>query len=451
MLQDFEGHGYFEGHVQHFNGPSYRIVYSDADIEDVHESEMDAIWLPPPNKKLKADDDDVPAIRVRVSAPRRDLTVKDSLSLWKIQGLEEMKSGWKIPKLPEHLQPSARAIADFFLFMYERQCIWERRNLGMVGPWTANVLLQTRSFCNVYRELDRGTCFFRAKILDLYESLEKWTEEEWLTVVLWASYCYRQVNRIESFQDGFPDINNLPKFVRGMEKTKKNAANGVGVSFFSCAHQTTNFRQYELNLKMVAKKDGALLKSVVNIILNAKENLWECHKAARKLPGIGPFFGWQILCDLEESRCLQFDGSFVELGPGAKDGLQKIFPEPTGRELRLAQELVKHQSIVYEALGLSFPYWEGKALTLKEVEHALCEYSKFKRGVTDNAKTTMREFQSRTAMDLDKQCSRRCEEPSADGMFCDTCLLFFCNKCVHIPFQTSASWICYRCHLITAP
>jgi hypothetical protein len=33
---------------------------------------------------------------------------------------------------------------------------------------------------------------------------------------------------------------------------------------------------------------------------------------------VGPFFGWQILCDLEESRCLKFDDSFCELGPGAK-------------------------------------------------------------------------------------------------------------------------------------
>jgi hypothetical protein len=33
---------------------------------------------------------------------------------------------------------------------------------------------------------------------------------------------------------------------------------------------------------------------------------------------VGPFFGWQMLCDLEESRCLKFDDSFCELGPGAK-------------------------------------------------------------------------------------------------------------------------------------
>ena len=30
-------------------------------------------------------------------------------------------------------------------------------------------------------------------------------------------------------------------------------------------------------------------------------------------------------------------------------------------------------------MGLDFPYWKGKLLTLKEIEHGLCEYSKYKR------------------------------------------------------------------------
>jgi hypothetical protein len=131
------------------------------------------------------------------------------------------------------------------------------------------------------------------------------------------------------------------------------------------------------------------------------------------------------------------------------DGLRIIIPvtKSDGRVLQLVQAraLVKHQYLVYQALGITFPYWEGKPLTLKEVEHALCEYSKFRRCGGDAEKSTMRTWQSRSAMDVDQPCSRRCEEPSVDGLFCDTCLLFFCNSCVHIPSQTSTSWICYRC------
>jgi hypothetical protein len=276
----FEGHGSFEGRVKQIDGSTYRIVYSDADTEDVYESEMDQIWLPP-NKKFKAD---VDAPAIKVEAPRCDLTAKDSLSLWKLQNIEEKGAEWRIAGLPKDLKPRSHRIADFFLFMYERHCIWLRRNLGMVVPWSANKLLQTKSCCNVYRELDRGTAFFRAHILDVYESKDEWTKEEWLTVVLWASYCYRQVNRVESFKYGFPDINDLSKFFWSMGKIRQDAANGDGVSFFASAHQTTNFRTYEASLKKVAKDQGALLKSVVERI-SATEDLWEMQQAAEELPG----------------------------------------------------------------------------------------------------------------------------------------------------------------------
>jgi hypothetical protein len=125
---------------------------------------------------------------------------------------------------------------------------------------------------------------FRAHILNVYESKDEWTQEEWLTVVLWASYCYRQVNRVESFKDGFPDINDLSKFFRSMGKIRKDAANGDGVSFFASAHQTTNFRTYEASLKKVAKDNGALLKSVVKQI-SETEDMWEMQQAAETLPG----------------------------------------------------------------------------------------------------------------------------------------------------------------------
>jgi hypothetical protein len=267
--------------VKQINGQTYLIVYSDADMEDVDEFEMDGICVSP-NKKFKANVDVAPT--VQVEAPRCDLTAKDSRSLWKLQNLKEKGAEWKITGLPQSLKPSSHRVADFFLFIYERHCIWVRRNLGMAAPWSANILFQTKSFCNVYRELDRGTAFFRAHILDLYESKDEWKHEEWLTAVLWASYCYRQVNRIESFKDGFPDMNDMSKFFRSMGNIRKDAANGDCVSFFASAHQTTNFRTYEKSLKKVAKDKGALLKRVVERISGTKD-MREMQQAAEELPG----------------------------------------------------------------------------------------------------------------------------------------------------------------------
>ncbi len=74
---------------------------------------MNNIWLAP-NKKFKANVD-VPA--VKVEAPRYDLTAKDSLSLWKLQNLQEKGADWRIAKLPATLKPSSHRIADFFSFI----------------------------------------------------------------------------------------------------------------------------------------------------------------------------------------------------------------------------------------------------------------------------------------------------------------------------------------------
>jgi hypothetical protein len=43
------------------------------------------------------------------------------------------------------------------------------------------------------------------------------------------------------------------------------------------------------------------------------------HPTISSIPySVGPFFGWQILCDLEESMLPKFDDSFCELAPGKR-------------------------------------------------------------------------------------------------------------------------------------
>lgn len=51
-----------------------------------------------------------------------------------------------------------------------------------------------------YRELDRGTCYFRSQILDLWDKYQPVMHQNaWIEKVLWASVCYRIVNKIETF------------------------------------------------------------------------------------------------------------------------------------------------------------------------------------------------------------------------------------------------------------
>jgi hypothetical protein len=47
-------------------------------------------------------------------------------------------------------------------------------------------------------------------------------------------------------------------------------------------------------------------------------------------------------------------------------------------ELELCQQLVQVQDQIYPQ-SMTFPKWRNRNLTLKEIEHALCEFSKYRR------------------------------------------------------------------------
>jgi hypothetical protein len=61
------------------------------------------------------------------------------------------------------------------------------------------------------------------------------------------------------------------------------------------------------------------------------------------------------------------------------DGLNIIFPNEDCQRLTLVRQLVEKQDDIYKCLSIDFPYWYNTKLGLKEIEHALCEYSKFHR------------------------------------------------------------------------
>ena len=109
-----------------------------------------------------------------------------------------------------------------------------------------------------------------------------------------------------------------------------------------------------------------------------------CQTVALTIPNVGDFFAWQILCDLLECKVLGWntDNQWACLGPGAKNGLRRIFClETTRGELkhtRLLRDLChpKGPKSGFARLGLKFPAFLLKELSLKNVENAICEYDK---------------------------------------------------------------------------
>ena len=152
------------------------------------------------------------------------------------------------------------------------------------------------------------------------------------------------------------------------------------------------------------------------------------------------------------------DNQWACLGPGAKNGLRRIFClETTRGELRLTRLLrdlchSKGSKSGFEKLNLAFPLFLLKELSLKNVEHALCEYDKYCRFALGQP-TRDRTYQTRGQLDKQSQC-RVCSNANCDKDNSQKCLL--CNSVFHKHcekkwkemFYSDGSWLCTVCHKI---
>ena len=135
------------------------------------------------------------------------------------------------------------------------------------------------------------------------------------------------------------------------------------------------------------------------------------------------------------------------LGPGAKRGLARCFGKvhPID-ELDLAKLLASVQRDAFRSLGLDFAFFAGKRLTLKNVEHCLCEFEKYR-----NNGAGMRRHATRAHLDADVVCAV-CEDATdakdADLLLCDLCNVPLHTFCLDPPLDRvpeTAEWLCPAC------
>ncbi|KAJ8614561.1 hypothetical protein CTAYLR_004073 [Chrysophaeum taylorii] len=298
----------------------------------------------------------------------------------------------------------AAAVSKFFAFVSERHEMWARRTRGEAWPWTTDEALRDYAFCNVYRELDRGTVYFRRRASD---------------DVYWCSLVYRLLNKIESFstwRDRIPTRTEWPSFKRHLFQRRRD-----GHAVFSSAHQTMGLDRYIATVESAPK----------TVSMTSPQ---EAYAQLRDLDNLGPFFAWQIVCDIMEASVDHDENSFVVLGPGAKKGLRRIFGKD---DVDLAKRLTKRAPEIMR----DFVPLGGRPLTLKNVEHCLCEYEKYHN-------PHRRKFKSRSSLDQSLVCAK-CNDPNPKNdhqlLFCD-----LCNYPVHadcLPSDTipDREWFCPAC------
>ncbi len=266
---------------------------------------------------------------------------------------------------------------EFFDFIYRRHLIWYKRFvLKEHPPWTEDKVLQKYKLINMYRELDKCTIYLLKKLTKLNDR-----KSILLNVVFYRFFnrygLYEELE-IEPFKEFDEKIRNkLIQMLEIIESEQKPIFNNA----------------YLISGKAGEKKYVSVLNSISQINLDKMigeidncKNPEESFEILKEIPMVGPFLACEIWTDLtylEFFRQGWNDNDFVNVGPGAKWGLEIIYGGKLSckeakqklNELYEMQEYSlpeKWKKIAYEKAFSNYPY-----LSITNIEGALCEFRKY--------------------------------------------------------------------------
>lgn len=267
----------------------------------------------------------------------------------------------------------------YWQFAAERQEIFFRRLEGASTPWTDDPILRDYKFTNAYRASDRVSQFlirhviynehypdtpvevvFRTLLFKLFNKISTWRMlENSLGMLTWQSFNPDDYDRVLSY------------------------AITSGVRIYSAAYIVP-----PVTIDRSGVKHRGHLKLLDFIVrsdfvsrLQESNDLREVFLILKQYPSLGDFLAFQFAIDLNYSPVINHDeNGFVVAGPGAQDGLSKIFPDSDRREAKdLIALMMERQEVEFARLGIEFRSLWGRPLQLIDCQNLLCELSKYTR------------------------------------------------------------------------
>lgn len=332
--------------------------------------------------------------------------------------------------------------------------------------------------------------------------------------ILWRTLVYRRANSVWTWSalGGIPSLpktaSEIKKFkdlINSFEGVKEETLNG---KFFATCHIDSGgmgkYKSYLNDLLNPVKKGGGILidimgSEITEIVLGPPhknitkaERIFNC---ITPLKGNGKFFCWQITSDIIEATNLKENYEWMELGPGALSGVERIFfgkaahksnrgsyiykeikrkfedtdvAEQKNKVQDICRILVGVQDNVFKHLGIKFRKFRNRGINMKNLEHCLCEFSKYCNMIENlgGAKKTMYEpsggIGTKSNMDLGRECvvcsdSKKVtgkvifNETGTDKRICALCAEAFCEGCVEVlgewrgGFGEEGEWCCPFC------
>ena len=271
-------------------------------------------------------------------------------------------------------------IKDFFAYAVERENIRISKDAGWDGPWTEDPILQRFRFCNVFREDDKTTRWFRENVRD---PLRDKPEVALMTI------AFRWFNRIEvgelllpMLQSGIWD----PGYAE--HKLRPHVAAG-GKTCTGAYMIRTPAGKDKLTgvLELIEGARGTAEKLADYGLVHRLQLLEHAHKTVCETWLLGPFLAYEIVTDLRHTHILEHSvdiDTWASPGPGAARGTSWLHfdcRDRVGYGSRKGKELAMktmRDIVQLSRNDLLWP-WPERPWEMREAEHTLCEYDKIRR------------------------------------------------------------------------
>lgn len=253
-------------------------------------------------------------------------------------------------------------------WMTERHRIYLKRASHSPWPWTKDPVLQKYKFTNVYRELDRTTHWFRVNFRDEWQHRDE---------VILGTIIFRWFNRIETgerlLSAGLLTKWNTRRAESVLRPFKPWTTGAYIISSPHGFDKLTGLCQYVDEVwserKSIIKwfRKGQSLESAVNMLSGFR--------------GLSGFMAYEIASDLSHTWALKYAPdkmTWANPGPGARRGLNRLH----GRDVRARvpkAQLIQEMRELLPRCDKSLTKRGFPSLTMREIEHSLCEFDKYQR------------------------------------------------------------------------
>lgn len=254
------------------------------------------------------------------------------------------------------LTPSPRM---FWEFCAVRQEEWWNRHTKAGPPYTSDEVLRVKEIPNVFRELDGPNLF-----------LHKHIDNQGIPYALFGAVAFRLTNVIKPHEDfgGVPRPEQAEAWLRHLEEQRSK-----GVAMFTRIFHTPSFFQYREALLELAEHVDLLAKNI-----SQADGIQAAFNEVHKIPRVRNFFAWQVTADMLEAKAIEFDeDTWCYLGPGPIRALHMMY----GKRMSQSEAMVYARRLLEvqdKALKNTQVPWRPPPhiprFTLKNIEHALCEF-----------------------------------------------------------------------------